>query len=341
MPDIFLSSQLVFGDKSAADKLCSQFDAGTQSEVAEAVQLQTGSVEIDKLWITVDGVANDNGYVELELELDDWLEPQHFANWLSNFEPDIICVTVTDESGEDEKNYYLVDGKRSRASTALKRIEKAAPGYKVADLIDDGKVTKLRKWLDDGLNVHARAYKQPLIIMAAYDAYKYPEFIELLLEYGASPNAPGCSFQWEAGDGPAEYVSPLYAVCTLGCSGSDEYIKAVDRATRALLAAGADPEGGGPDADATPLLQAIFHRGYPQVEVLLEAGADPNGVFPEHPVTPMSAAVHMHLEAPEEETRRILCYLVKAGANPNVTDLNCNPLGDAFSVIPELKDWVI
>ena len=67
----------------------------------------------------------------------------------------------------------------------------------------------------------------------------------------------------------------------------------------------------------------------------------PNGVFPEHPATPMSAAVHMHLEAPEEETRRILCYLVKAGANPEVTDLKCNPLGDAFSVIPELKNRVI
>ena len=63
MPDIYLSSQLVFRDDSAARLFCSQFDLRGPSGLAEAVQLQTGIAEIDKLWINIEGVVNDNGYV--------------------------------------------------------------------------------------------------------------------------------------------------------------------------------------------------------------------------------------------------------------------------------------
>lgn len=340
MPDIYLSAQLIFSDVAGVARLGETFEVSEDDESTNFFRLQTGVSTIDAVEVATEGFVNDNGYVEIELALGAWLEAKVFAEWLETYGPDVVCVSVFDESCEDESNHYRVGGKAVRGSVALKRIEKAAPAYQAYYLIYDGKTEKLKRLLDDGLDVNARAYKQPLLTMAAKHAYKYPETVDLLLEYGADPNAPGCHISWEPGDGPAEYESPLYVVSRIRPKSDGNEAAVLSRVLRALIAAGADPENGGPDAELTPLQEAAANEAYPQVEVLLENGADPDRVTEEYSFSPLSIAAYTYRTYPSDNTRQILCQLVSAGARTAITDIKSHSTGDVFDAIPELRAWI-
>lgn len=345
MSDVFLSGDLIFDSADAAQVFAERLSRYTFDAQSESDSSDPG--------YQVDGYSLEGRYVSLSLEVFDAFDLSEFAADAERAGASALLLTEFDESREDETTLCRKGGKKVRPSSVQKLVEKEAPGYRASDLIDDGKTTALEKMLDGGLNVEARAYKQTLLAMAVSRAYRYPEQVELLLQRGADPNALSDEYQWEPGDGPPEYVTPLYLICRFSYE-PDEDGASVARALRALLAAGADPNEGGPGADSTPLQRAIYGSEATLVEMLLAAGADPQRPQGEPLTTPLSDAVGMYLDrqsrandpklakygAPYlEQARKVLCAIIKAGVDTTITDMQGNPIGDAFDVVPELASW--
>ena len=330
MPDVFLSGDLIFNSTEAAREYTERL-----SRFSSDAPSQRESREAD---YQIDSVLDENRYVSVSLEVFDSFNLTEFTADAERAGASALLLTQFDESQEDVVTLCRKDGQTARPSAVQKLIEREAPGYRAYELINVGKTENLKKLLDNGLSVESRVYKQTLLVMAARQAFRYPEMVELLLERGADPNAVGCSYSWEPGDGEPEYVTPLILVTKLGSEAED--VVAITRAMRALLDAGADPEYGGSGAGITPLQSAIASRGVTQVEILLEAGVDPEGVSSGCSVSSLSLAVEDHQSAKTEQGTQILRLLIQAGVNTTITDRKGQAVGDAYDLIPELADWV-
>lgn len=279
----------------------------------------------------------DDCYLQAQLMIDEPFDLDFFVDWVESAGALVISIEIFEESEPDE--VIMISRKertKARASTVRKMLDAASPAMAADMAISEGEYRKVEKMLAEGLNPNAVAFKQPLLMNATHSAYKRPEFIELLLDNGADPNCIGCRISWEPGDGMPEKYTPLYDIATCGGpegyeGGSEKEINNV-RAARALLAAGANPDRGGPHALASPIAAAAYGGRYELVEVLLEAGANIDLDFD---FTALSAAIIQYSESGNDDVLRTIGLLLRRGAKTSITDADGKPLGDALELHPE------
>jgi ankyrin repeat protein len=199
-------------------------------------------------------------------------------------------------NSEDVKDFYGAVGRGD-----LKRVKyhidqgisvnsKTMNGYTpLVIAILEAQLEMTRLLLDHGASVHQRVNKTPPIVYAAMTAAPAPQFLKLLLEYGASPSTVHGSYyynvlHWAAFIGNVDAVDFLISVGTdmeQTCSqGRTSLLIASTNGNtcvvKVLLAKGADINHRSHNG-ATALGWAACHDHVDTVRSLLEEGLDING----------------------------------------------------------------
>ncbi len=344
MPDTMIQLDAVFASAEAAAAASKSIDPSSGS--AEAAD-RTGILGNS---LSVDSVLTDKAYLTASFETNEYpLDLEAIVQTIESKGAVAVRLEAFDEGMENVETINRKGGKKARESSVQRLIEKASPGYLAHDLLD-GQFDKLEKLLDGGLYPNASAYRQPLVVAAAMSAQRYPQYVELVLRYGADANAVGGEYCWEPGDDIPPMISALSMVIRNRPRDAVQYANAA-RSVRALLDAGADANAAGPGAELSPLGSAVYSSNVGVVDLLIAAGADVDVGHFDPPVSPLSIAMHQYrekLDHAEPPTRddfygftpeAMIGRLLRAGADPAITDTRGNPLGDAYKLHREVRDY--